>query len=183
MSDPNPQGLDRIEQQILARRTTALAKASATPREPSGVDALIVRTGNRLVAILLDDVIAAAALTRLTLVPFAPAEVAGVTLLDGVVAPVFHLHALLGFHAISLPEHARVVLVGDRAAPLALVVEAAESITRIELPTLLPLPESATFAARRTRGITASGTIVLDVEAMLADPALTLDVAQRRDQD
>ncbi len=181
--DPNPRDLDPVEREILARRTASLAREAGEIREAPGVDVLVVRSGGRRVGILLEDVIVAAALRRMTLVPFAPVEVAGISLLDGVVTPVFHLHALLGMSSVSLPEHARVVLVGDRSAPLALAVEVAESIVRVELDRLLPLPDTGTRIASRTRGITRDGMLILDVPAMLADPAVTLDVAQRRDQD
>jgi purine-binding chemotaxis protein CheW len=182
MIDPNPDGLDPVEREILARRTTTLARADREIVEAKGIDVLVVRSGGRAVGIPLDHVIVAIALRRLTLVPFAPPELAGISLLDGLVTPVFHLHVLLGLSSISLPEHARVVLVGDRAAPLALVVEVAESIVRIDPATLLPLPETAGRVATRTRGITRDGTLLLDVSALLADPAVTLDIASR-DQD
>ena len=176
MTDPNPRDLDPVEREILARRTSALARTAAPSEALRGVEVLVVRAAGRRVAVPIEDVVVAAPLRQLTAIPFAPPALAGVTLIDGVVAPVFHLHALLGLGTVTLPEHGRVLLVGPRELPLPLAVEAAETIDRLDPDALSPIPDPTGPAARRTRGIAADGTLLLDVAALLEDPEILLDV-------
>ena len=49
-----------------------------------------------------------AEVTKLTPLPHAPPEVAGLTARGGAVYPVFHLRAVLGLPLAALPEHGRI---------------------------------------------------------------------------
>jgi purine-binding chemotaxis protein CheW len=175
MSAPNPDGLDAIDTEILARRTAALARPVATA-EAEGVECLVVRSGGQRYAVELTSVLSASQLTRLAPAPFAPPEVAGLTMVGNTVCPVFHLHRVLGLRTTALSEHGRLVLLGTEPAPLALAVDVAEAIVRLREDRLHGAPEGGR-TRELARGVTDDGIVWLDHALLMAHPTLVLDVA------
>lgn len=162
---------------ILEARTRALAAPVDLHEVNVGVEALVLRVGGERYTLPAEAVRAVAALVRLSPLPHAPPSVAGLTARGGVIVPVFHLRAVLGLALNALPEHGRIVLLGEGSGQLALIVDAVEGTTRVDVATLRPAPPPLLAAAGALiRGIDAAFVPMLDPEALLASDRLFIDI-------
>lgn len=163
---------------ILEARTRALAAHAEQRDEGAGVDVLVLRVGGERYTLPSDAVRAVAALARLSPLPHAPPSVAGLTARGGVILPVFHLRAVLGLALTALPEYGRIVLLGEGSGQLALIVDAVEGTSRVDVAALRPAPPTLTAAAGALiRGVDGDGVPLLDPEALLASDRLFIDIA------
>ncbi len=162
---------------ILDARTRALAARGEAREVGVGVEALVLRVGGERYTLPAEAVRAVAALARLSPLPHAPPWVAGLTARGGVIVPVFHLRAVLGLALTALPEYGRIVLLGEGSGQLALIVDAVEGTTRVDLATLRPAPPTlAAGAGALIRGVDGDGVPLLDAEALLASDRLFIDI-------
>ena len=163
---------------LLETRTRAVARPAdeADPRN-KGTEVLWLRVAGERYAIPLTGVCGVAELVRLTPLPHAPPEVAGLTVRGGDIVPVFYLRAVLGLPLTTLPEHGRIVLLGESEGVLALVVDAIEGSTRIALDTLMKPPGTVgPDVAALLLGVDAEGAPVLDPDGLLGSPRLVVDI-------
>jgi purine-binding chemotaxis protein CheW len=105
--------------------------------------------------------------TRITLLPHAPRQFAGIINLHGQLVPLVDLGVLLGAPSCSRP--AFVVVLGDARAEIGIVADA--------LLDMLLLPQDALGAPAPAprplvRHITSDGIAVIDGAAVIADPRL-----------
>ena len=106
-------------------------------------------------------------------------HVVGLTARRGRAIPVFSLGALLGLPVVELPEATRVVVLDAPGEP-ALAVDAVFEDDLPDDEALRPAPDTMASDARAlVRGTTGDGRLLLDVEALLASPRLTIDVGPR----
>lgn len=155
------------EEAILERRTRALAKHLVSARDDGEAD-LVLRVSGERYAIAAADVLAASALTRLTPLPHAPAALAGLTSRAGRVLPVFELRAVLGLPLATLPEHGRMVILGTAESPVAVTVDAIDSIESSAKEELHEPPPTTSSSLRGVlRGVDEHGVMHLDVPALL----------------
>lgn len=163
---------------ILEARTRALATPLASPGRASVSEVIVVRIGGERYGLPAAAVHAVAALTRLSPLPHAPPEVAGLTARGDQILPVFHLRAVLGLALTALPEYGRVVLLGEGSEQLALIVDAVEGMRTVDVSTLGPVPAtlSASVGAL-VLGVDAEGVPLLDPAALLACDRLFIDIA------
>lgn len=156
------------EERILERRTRSLARPPSESRQGGGAD-LVLRVSGERYAIAAEDVLAASALTRLTPLPHAPPELAGLTSRAGRVLPVFDLRAVLGLPLATLPEHGRMVVLGTPDAPVAVTVDAIDAIETNATEALVEPPSTTSAALRRVLlGVDSQGILHLDVAALIA---------------
>jgi purine-binding chemotaxis protein CheW len=166
------------ERALLEARTRALSAPAAQPPSSATIEAIALRVGGERYAIAASEVRAVAALARLTPLPHAPPEVAGLTARGGAILPVFHLRAVLGLALSTLPEHGRIVLLGQGDDLLALVIDAVEGFHAIDVSALREAPPTVSPAARELiRGLDPAGVPLLDPAALLAHSRLFIDIA------
>lgn len=159
-----------------ARTRAAAAEPTVVPRGDAR-DALLLRVAGERYAIIASAVRAVAALTKLTALPHAPPSVAGLFARGGEIIPAFYLRAVLGLPLGALPEYGRVVLMGEGAAALALVVDAVEHLGPVDHDALREAPADVAPAVRPLlRGIDERGVALLDHDALLASPRLFVDI-------
>lgn len=159
------------ERRVLEARARAAAAPGLESRGASSTDeVIVVRCGAGLYGLPGREVIAVAALTRLSPLPLMPPNVAGLTTFRGGIVIVFHLHALLGMPP-SLSEYGRMILI---EADCGLAVD---SVERSEtLRELCPPPHDLVTSATLVQGVTYSGVTVIDVEELRRSEALVVDI-------
>jgi len=168
------------ERAILDARTRALARPTAQTARSRGAD-LVLRVSGERYAIAASEVIAVAALTRLTPLPHAPPELVGLTSRSGRVLPVFDLRAVLGLPLATLPEHARMIILGTGDSPVAVTVDAVDPSEADTSGELTEPPSTTSTSLRRVLlGIDAAGALHLDTRALLERLVVDIPSPQTR---
>lgn len=164
---------------ILERRARALARpveARAERRSEPGAAHAVFEAGTDRFAIDARYVLQVERLSGLVPVPGLPSYVRGVTMLRGEVVAVIDLRILLGLSSRGLTDLSRLVVLGEDAMEIAVLVDRALEVQTLLPEEILPLPAAA-GARDHVRGITREGTSVLDGATLLADPRLWIDEA------
>jgi len=111
-----------------------------------------------------------------TPVPGAPDHFVGLTSVRGEVFAVIDLHRLFGLATPALSDRTRLILLGDRAPDLGVLMDRALGTVVVPAASVVPAPPGVVgTAAACVRGVTADATVVLDGGALLSDPRLVLD--------
>lgn len=84
---------------------------------------------------------------NITLVPRAPAHIAGILNLRGRLISVIDFRKRLGFPAAPPDEDTRIVIVEHAGYPIGLIVDSVEEVIRIPSDTVQQLPESMSSGA------------------------------------
>ncbi len=169
------------DDEILAARTRALARPVRLERR-AGLDLLVLRVAGERYGLPPDAVREVAEIRRLTPLPHAPPQLLGLTSRDGAIVPVFDLRVVLGMSLSSLPEHGRIVVLGEERDSIAFAVEAIEGET-LDEGDVAAAPEALGPALRAAaRGVTGAGLVVLDPGALLASELLVIDVPLPRER-
>src|SRR5881227_2340262 len=111
----------------------ALADGDAGAEAGTGV---VVRFGAGRYAIAMSAIAEVGRVARMTRVPGVPPWVAGVSNWRGRILPVVDLRPLLGVPATDLRDDARLVVTGDEAVSVGLLVEAVEGVASVPLSEL-----------------------------------------------
>jgi purine-binding chemotaxis protein CheW len=109
-------------------------------------------------------------------VPCAPSHIAGITNIRGRVIPVVDLAALLGVPGEVSSEGSALVVMSTEEMTLAFRVDAIGDVLPLVENELTPIP--TTFGLTKSdylQGVLPNGTVLLNVGAVLQDPALTVD--------
>ena len=182
MPDLPGDDLDDVSRAVLDARTRAVAARPMLLGRSDRHDALGLRVAGEQYAIAAHAVRGVAAVSRWTALPYAPPEVAGLIARGGEIIPAFHLRVVLGLPLGALPEYGRIVLVGDGADSLALVVDAVEHLGPIEPDELREPPEDIAPTVRAfLRGIDRRGIALIDHAALLASPKLFVEIPVPRE--
>jgi purine-binding chemotaxis protein CheW len=167
---------------LLDARTRAVASRSTLLGRSDLHDALGLRVSGEQYAIAAHAIRGVAAVSRLTALPHAPPEVAGLIARGGEIIPAFHLRVVLGLPLGALPEYGRIVLMGEGADALALVVDAVEHLGPIEPDELREPPEGIAPSVRAfLRGVDRRGIPLIDHIALLASPRLYVEIPVPRE--
>lgn len=181
MSEPTDAPWSPEMTALLEARTRAVARPPEPMERIGRTESLRMRVAGETYALPAASVRAVAELTRLTPLPYAPPEVAGLTVRGGSVIPVFYLRAVLGLPLTALPEFGRIVLLGGDDDLLALAVDAVEGTTALLAQALRePPPTVGPLARPLLLGIDSDGVPVLDPDALLASPRLFVDIPLAR---
>ena len=120
-----------------------------------------------------------ARLTDYTPVPGVPDHVVGLTSLRGEIIAVIDLRRLFGLAISGLGDQSRLVVIGDRHAEFGILVDSALGTATLTAADVLATPAGVAPTARAcVRGVTADAMIILDGQALLADPRLVIDQAE-----
>ncbi|APR85448.1 Positive regulator of CheA protein activity [Minicystis rosea] len=177
MSDAREPTWSAEDHAILLARTRALSAAKNEGDAAGLLEVITLRIGGEAYLIPAAAVRAVADLVKLAPLPHAPPEVAGLTVRNGEILPVFHLRAVLGLALSALPEQSPMVLLGEGADAVALIADAVEGVRLIDPTALREAPPTLSAAARAlVRGVGADGIPLLDPGALLASPRLFVDI-------
>jgi len=163
---------------ILAERARKLAQAPQTERQGNTIELVILRIGPGKYGVHLSSVDAIEHLRTLTPLPGLPSFWKGVVNLRGQLLPVLdlaHFLKLSDSHENEEVNHAELVVITSARLSICLLVDSVEGVQTIFVDDIAP-PLSATslsgndFVSGSAPGLVA----VLDVERLLADPALVV---------
>jgi purine-binding chemotaxis protein CheW len=118
-----------------------------------------------------------ARLFQFTPVPGMPAFVLGVTNMRGEILALFDLRQLLGVVTEGVTDLGRIVVLGEHRREFGLLADAASEILYVPRASLAQT-ETA-WGRQYLQGVSPDGVIVLDGEALLNDPRLTIDQGQQ----
>lgn len=163
------------ERAILDARTASVARA-VEEQHARGRASLFFRVGRRRCAAWARSVRSVIRLERLSPAPASGRALAGGLVRAGEVIPVFHLAAILGDRLERLPETAHALLLGAASDEVALTIDALEAFGEVDETTLEEAPEEA--RSRFVLGATKDGTLVIDLDVLLASEALWVDASQ-----
>ena len=173
-TEPAPSTSPESARAILAERARLLARVPDPP--PSATEILTVATfalGNEQYAIesrLLRGIVR---VTDVTPVPDTPGYLVGVTNVRGEMLPLVDLRKLFGVTVKGLTDLSRIAVLGLERAELGLLADAVHEVTTLRRADLHEPPGPvAGIGPDYLLGVTEDALIVLDGEALLADPRL-----------
>lgn len=170
---------DQDEQRLLRERAERAAMASMTSEVLASIDTLVVKLGEERYGLPLRSLTAAYQLTTpIVPVPCTPPFIAGIANIRGHVVPVIDLAVLLGVAGAAQSEFAAIVVASNETMTVAFRVHAIDDAILVRVGELMPVP--GLFDLARTayaQGALPDGTIILNLDAILSDPALIVGEA------
>jgi purine-binding chemotaxis protein CheW len=166
------------EQALLRRRAERAALSSLdTPEVLASIDTLVVMLGDEPYGLPLRALTAAyQATTPVVPVPCTPPFVAGIANIRGHVVPVIDLAALLGISDTTPPDFVGIVVATNDVMTVAFRVSAIGDAILVKVGELVPVSGLFDLAKREyLQGVLPDGTIVLNMDAILNDPALIVN--------
>ena len=161
---------------ILEERAAALARSS-DEEEQSGetISLVCLAVGDERYGVEVQDVQEIEPLDKLTPIPGTPAFWAGVVNLRGSKYPVLDIERYLGLPASDAAENPKVALVSRSGLSVGLLVDEVAEIRKIRSSEIGPPVADGSSKAEVVRGVTPDMLSVLDLEALIADPALVVE--------
>ncbi len=166
------------EQALLRLRAERAALTSLdTPEVLASIDTLVVMLGDEPYGLPLQALTAAYQVTTpIVPVPCTPPFIAGVANIRGHVVPVINLAVLLGVSSTAASDFAAMVVAANDEMTVAFHVSAIGNAILVKVGELVPVPELFDLAQKDyVRGALPDGTIVLNLDAILNDPALIIN--------
>lgn len=165
------------ETEILRARARELARRIEPPAAAGTVlDVLEFRLAQERYVIETRYVQEVHRLTSLTRVPCTPPFVAGIVNVRGRIVPVLDLKKLFELPDAGLTDLHRVVLLEGDGFEVGLLTDTIVEVRPMAAAAVQPPP--ATFTGIReayVKGVTADGTIVLDVQRIVSDPRIIVN--------
>lgn len=166
---------------ILAERARLLARVPAAPPGPSEVLSVMTFTlGHERYAVESRFVRAIVRVTDITPVPDTPEFLAGVTNVRGEILALVDLRRLFGIAVTGVTDLSRIAVLGVDRAELGLLADAVHEVTTLRRNDLLEPPVPVATGLEALLGVTEDALIVLDGEALLADPRLFVGLVADR---
>jgi purine-binding chemotaxis protein CheW len=139
------------------------------------LDVLRVFIANEQYALPVDNILAVYESVTITPLPGTPAHIAGITNLRGNIVPVLELSSLLNLATPELQPESVLVLVTHREGQVAVRVDALDEVGNLIESHINPVASDDRQTRSYVKGVLINGTILLDVQAILDDPALIVD--------
>ena len=160
---------------VLEERAAALARSSDDD-ETSGetISIVVLVVGDERYGVDVQDVQEIEPLDKLTPIPGTPAFWAGVVNLRGSMYPVLDIERYLSLPATAA-ENPKVALVSRGGLSVGLLVDEVAEIRKVRSSEIGPPVADGSSKAEVVRGVTPDMLSVLDLEALLADPALVVE--------
>jgi purine-binding chemotaxis protein CheW len=161
---------------VLEERAAALARSSDDD-ETSGetISIVVLVVGDERYGVDVQDVQEIEPLDKLTPIPGTPAFWAGVVNLRGSMYPVLDIERYLSLPAADAAENPKVALVSRGGLSVGLLVDEVAEIRKVRSSEIGPPVADGSSKAEVVRGVTPDMLSVLDLEALLADPALVVE--------
>jgi len=156
-----------------AERARQLARPKAQSGEPEGAPWIHFRLGRERYAIAVQWVIAISRIGSLAPVPGCPGYLLGVANVRGQLLPVFNLRQLFGVQAQGICDMGRLLVLGRQGKPEIGVL--ADEVEGQRYGTLPDADSPASPADPGLAGITTDGTLIINGQALLADPRLFME--------
>lgn len=168
---------DAEAQALLRQRAKRAALTTLdTPEVLASIDTLVVMLGQESYGLPLRALTAAYQVTTAIVpVPCTPPYVAGITNIRGHVVPVIDLAILLGISS-TVQDAAAIIVVANDTMTVAFRVGAINDAIMVKVGEIAPV--SGLFDLAKTeyvQGVLPDGTILLNIDAVLNDPALIVD--------
>jgi purine-binding chemotaxis protein CheW len=164
---------------VLEERARALARSSDED-ETSGetIGMVVLAVGEERYGVEVQDVQEIEPLDKITPIPGTPAFWTGVVNLRGSMYPVLDIERYLGLPASEEVESPKVALVTRNGLSVGLLVDEVPEIRPVKVSEIGPPVADGSSKAEVVRGVTPDMLSVLDLEALLSDPALVVEEDQ-----
>jgi len=161
---------------VLEERARALARSSDED-ETSGetIGMVVLAVGDERYGVEVKDVQEIEPLDKITPIPGTPAFWTGVVNLRGSMYPVLDIERYLGLPASEEVESPKVALVSRNGLSVGLLVDEVPEIRQVKVADIGPPVADGSSKAEVVRGVTPDMLSVLDLEALLSDPALVIE--------
>jgi len=156
---------------ILRARAERIANAQKQIQDGDTVSALLVQLGGETYGLPMESLTAVYTGHTIIPVPCVPPFIAGIANIRGEIMPVFDLAALLKLPSEETKQ--ALIVASSNDTSVAFCVETVGESRTVQLNKLQPVPPilSETYL----NGISADGMAMLNVEAIINDPALIVD--------
>ena len=161
---------------VLEERAVVLARLfddDETSGETISIVVLVIK--NERYGVDVQNVQKIEPLDKLTPIPGTPAFWAGVVNLRGSMYPVLDIERYLSLPAAEAAENPKVALVSRGGLSVGLPVDEVAEIRKVRSSEIGPPVADGSSKAEVVRGVTPDMLSVLDLEALLADPALVVE--------
>jgi purine-binding chemotaxis protein CheW len=161
---------------VLEERARALARSSDED-ETSGetIGMVVLAVGDERYGVEVQDVQEIEPLDKITPIPGTPAFWTGVVNLRGSMYPVLDIERYLGLPASEEVENPKVALVSGNGISVGLLVDEVPEIRPVKVSEIGPPVADGSSKAEVVRGVTPDMLSILDLEALLSDPALVIE--------
>ena len=158
---------------ILRARTERIANAQNEIQQSDTTSALVIRAGGGTYGLPMDMLTAVYMNHKIIPMPCVPSFVAGIANIRGEIMPVFDLAVLLKVPGNDTKK--ALIVATSNENSVAFCVEAVGEARTIQLSALQNVPPMLNEAY--LQGISDDGMAMLNVEAIINDPALIIDEA------
>jgi purine-binding chemotaxis protein CheW len=161
---------------VLEERARALARSSEAD-ETSGetIGMVVLAVGDERYGVEVQEVQEIEPLDKITPIPGTPAFWTGVVNLRGSMYPVLDIERYLGLPSSVEVEDPKVALVSRNGLSVGLLVDEVPEIRQVSVSEIGPPVADGSSKAEVVRGVTPDMLSVLDLEALLSDPALVIE--------
>ena len=161
---------------VLEERARALARSSDED-ETSGetIGMVVLAVGEERYGVEVQDVQEIEPLDKITPIPGTPAFWTGVVNLRGSMYPVLDIERYLGLPVSEAVESPKVALVSRNGLSVGLLVDEVPEIRQVKVADIGPPVADGSSKAEVVRGVTPDMLSLLDLEALLSDPALVIE--------
>lgn len=166
------------EHELMASRARELARPLASTR-------ILDAPTSQFVSVLLEEetyafparyVLCASNALAVVTMPGAQAPLAGVTVYEGDILPVFYLRHLVGMPTQRDTATMWFLVLGERAAEIGLLVDRVSTVAALDTSELHPgWIEATSSASGLLTATTPDGVTIVDVEHLLRDERLVID--------
>jgi len=165
------------QKSVLQARAERAARQLQAGRENGDLTTLVVTVRAETYALPIEAVVAVYENILVVPIPCTPPYVAGIANIRGHILPVLDLGTLLG--APPQPHNtASLVVVSDGDLSVALRVEGIGAVQALSTTRLNPFPANLDLVhTAYLRGTLSDGSVLLDIKAILNDPALVVNDA------
>jgi purine-binding chemotaxis protein CheW len=172
---------DRSRADSRLRERTRLLARPALDHGQSGTDHLVLTVAEMRLAVPLTALRRTAAPGAVTRLPGLPPELPAVREVGGELLCLADTASLIGSAGSREPAEQHVVVLEDEN-PLGLLVDEVLDLVGLETSELHPVTPVGAAEPSLLAGVTANGTLVLDIAALLADPRLHLSPGSTDDE-
>jgi len=170
-----------LEHRILAERARELARPVGSGQEAdSSPDRFVsVSLGEETYAFDARYVICASHALTVVALPGSVAPLAGITVYEGEILPVFNLRDLVGMTPCADSRSTWILVLGKGSADIGLIVDRVNTVSPVDTTTTRPNWVDATASPTvLLTSTTPDGITIMDVEHLLRDERLTIDTGQ-----